>query len=207
MKLLFAPLLVLVLLLPLSILATEPASHKHSTQVMYKYTDENNVTIISNTLPPEIIDKGYIILNAYGREQETVAPHSANGPIIETRTKEQLPPIKDYNTLLKMFDSVEEIEQSKQEQIKAIEGIENMALENIKHTQERIEYTKKMITNYQVSNQKVPSYLNERILHHQKMIQENKAFLVRKKIDKQRVEDQYNMMIKDFKTIKSDNKP
>lgn len=203
MRLLFTSVLVLVLSLPFSILATEKSPKR--TQVMYKYTDEQNVTIISNTLPPEIVNKGYSILNSQGREQEKVEPRLSNHSIEETLKQESN--TKDNSTLLKMFDNVEEIQQSKKEKITAIENIEQITLENIKHVEERIQYIKKMIVDYQAKKQPIPVELNQRILDHKQIIRDNFAFLNRKKIEKKRIGDQYDTMIKNFQTIKTTYKP
>ena len=41
---------------------------------MYRYKDDQGRTVMSATVPPEIVPKGYDVLNAQGRIIETVAP-------------------------------------------------------------------------------------------------------------------------------------
>lgn len=42
--------------------------------IMYRYKDNQGRTVMAATVPPEIVPKGYEVLNAQGRVVETVAP-------------------------------------------------------------------------------------------------------------------------------------
>lgn len=195
MRLFFTPFWILIFMLPSAIVASNPPPKAY--KIMYKYTDEQNVIIISNSLPPEAIHKGYSILNSQGREQEVIAP------VTSQPAKPSAPAAGEIRnmTLLKMYENVGDIKQSKKEKINAIENIEHITLETIQYTQERIEYLKKMIAEYQLKKYPVPPTLNERILQHQQAILEKHAFLKQKKLEKHYIETEYDILIKKFETL------
>ncbi len=188
------------------------AIKKHENKVMYKYIDAQGASVISNTLPPEAANKGYTILNAQGYEQEKVDPKLNNETlqkIVEqkkieaTRALEAEKHTQETQALLKMFNSVEDIKQSKQEQTNSIEVLEKITLETIKHIEEQLAQAQQLALTYQAKKQLIPSSLSKTIAKHQQLITKNTLFLKQKQAEKKRLQDQYDLMIQNFITIKA----
>lgn len=188
------------------------AIKNHGNQVMYKYTDAQGMSIISNTLPPDAANNGYVILNAQGHEQEKVAPKlsdEALKQILEqkkieaARALEQEKQTKETESLLQMFNSVDDIRQSRQEQTASIEILEKITFETIKHIEEQVAQTQKIVLFYQKKKQPIPSDLNQTLAKYQQLLAKNTLFLKQKQAEKQRIKAQYEHMIQRFLEIKA----
>lgn len=192
--------------------AADNPNHKASDKIMYKYTDEHGATFISNDLPPEIADKGYTILNALGQIKEVIPPKLSEAELIkETKQKKletaqaqqaQKQAEKD-NALLKMFTSIEDIEQSKNEQIASITILETITLDNIKRVENQLTTLKKAALVYQAKKQTIPAILDQSIKTSEQQIADNKQFLQRKQEEKNQLKEQYAHIIERFKTVKA----
>jgi len=188
-------------------------NQQRENTLMYKYQDAQGHTVISNTLPPEAASKGYIILNSMGYEQQKVAPQLSNDAVQTLmqqkqnqamQAAEQEKQNKANEALLKMFNSVEDIKQSKQDQINSIEILENITKETIKHLEEQLKQNQKSASDYQAKKQGIPSDLKNIILKQQELIKKNNLFLQSKQQEKRRIETQYNEMIERFSAIKQE---
>ena len=56
---------------------------------MYRFVDENGKTVVSSTLPPEVSQKGYQIINEMGIVLETVAPRKTDEQLRQEKLEAQ----------------------------------------------------------------------------------------------------------------------
>lgn len=202
MRLLSLSISLLVIMLPSIALSGEPS--KQTTRRFYKYTDEQNVTVISTSLPPEAIHKGYTILNAQGQEQEKVDPRSYQAvEKAQQEAKEQ----RDNAKLLKLFDTVEDIQQYKENQINEMTNVEEGISENIKQIENQITRLKALVLSYKTKKQVVPEHFTQELQRNENLLNENVHFLKRKQLEKHQFSEHYDRLIKRFKILKNPYKP
>jgi chromosome segregation ATPase len=86
-------------------------------QVYYRYVDENGVSVLDHSIPPEYAQKGYEIVKVTGEVVKTVAPASAADVEAQARKQALLETRKDYERLSRRYSSLAEIESAKQRKL------------------------------------------------------------------------------------------
>lgn len=92
---------------------------------LYRYLDENGVTVLDSRVPAEYVKHGYEVLDSHGRVVETVAAAPTPQELAETRAArvEQERQLQEDKTLLRLYSSVPDLKRAKRRQLDQIENL------------------------------------------------------------------------------------
>lgn len=92
---------------------------------LYRYLDENGVTVLDSRVPAEYVKHGYEVLDNHGRVVDTVAAAPTPQELAETRAAraEQERQLQEDKTLLRLYSSVPDLERAKRRQLDQIENL------------------------------------------------------------------------------------
>ena len=196
----------------IALLSSSLFAAQSSGRVLYKYVDESGTLVIKDYLPPEVIAKGYSIVNTSGQTIEVVPP---------VKTKEQLAEEKKLKKqreaeerarreaarrdadLIRQFTRVEDIMRARDTQISALDvqiSIRN-GQTNLLTTQ--LEEMQRHAADYERRGQPVPAQLQKDIRESQRQIGENKSFVDTQNGEKARVSDRFRLDIIRFKELQA----
>lgn len=199
-------------LLLLSLPAHAAQQSSGSGRVLYKYVDDEGTLVIKDYLPPEVVPRGYSIVNAYGQTLEVVPP---------VKTKEQLAEEKRLRKqreaeerarkesarrdadLIRQFSRVEDIMRARDTQLSAIDvqiSIRN-GQTNLLTTQ--LEDMQRHAADYERRGQAVPAQLQKDIRESQRQIEENRKFSDTQEQEKARIAERFRSDIIRFKELQA----
>lgn len=92
---------------------------------LYRYLDENGVTVLDSRVPAEYVKHGYEVLDQHGRVKQTVpaAPTPEELDAARAARAEQERQLQEDTTLLRLYSSVRDLERAKQRQLDQIENL------------------------------------------------------------------------------------
>ncbi|MBL4835494.1 MAG: DUF4124 domain-containing protein [Pseudomonas sp.] len=92
---------------------------------LYRYLDENGVTVLDSRVPAEYVKHGYEVLDPQGRVTQTVPAAPSPDELEEARAAraEQERRLQEDTTLLRLYSSVPDLERAKQRQLDQIENL------------------------------------------------------------------------------------
>lgn len=97
-------------------------------RVYYRYLDENGVSVLDYSIPPEYAQKGYEIVKLSGEVVKTVPPALAADPETQARIEAAARMRKSFERLSRRYSSPDEIESAKQRKLANIDT--NIAILN-----------------------------------------------------------------------------
>jgi hypothetical protein len=192
----------------------KPTKNKASAGpgVLYRYTDETGAVVVKDFLPPEIVPKGYTILNAYGQTLEVVPPvRSKAEQAEEKRLKAQAAAedrarkeaIRRDAELIRQFSTVEDIMRARDTQLSALDV--QISIRNGQTTllTSQLEDMQRHAADYERRGQPVPGQLLKDIQESQRQIDDNKAFVDTQNGEKNRIADRFKNDIVRFKELQT----
>ncbi|WP_373184546.1 DUF4124 domain-containing protein [Halopseudomonas sp.] len=92
---------------------------------LYRYLDENGVTVLDSRVPAEYVRHGYEVLDDHGRVKETVpaAPSAEELGAMRAARAEQARQLQEDTTLLRLYSSVPDLERAKKRQLDQIDNL------------------------------------------------------------------------------------
>jgi len=95
------------------------------TAQLYRYVDNNGVTVLDNRVPPDIISRGYEIIDSQGRVKEVIpaAPTPEELQAMRDARAEQERQQQADMTLLRLYSSVGDLDRARDRQIFQIENL------------------------------------------------------------------------------------
>ena len=184
----------------------------------YKYTDDQGITVISNTLPPSMANNGYTIVTARGNVLKTIEPKRTPEEIAKTKLleeekakenerkaqeeKDKLEQARKDNVLLQTFTTADDIETLKKDKCSSIEILIGIAQGNIARLQEQLDGSKKSAETFEKSGKPIPKDLQERIKITYTQIQSNKTFLVKKEQEHSQITQMFDEMKSRYNKLK-----
>lgn len=92
---------------------------------LYRYLDENGVTVLDSSVPAEYVKHGYEVLDQHGRVTEIVPAAPTPQELEATRAAraEQERQLQEDTTLLRLYSSVPDLERAKKRQLDQIDNL------------------------------------------------------------------------------------
>lgn len=204
-------LLTALLLLPTASIAAKQ-QQSSGGRVLYKYVDESGALVIKDYLPPEVVPKGYSIVNAYGQTLEVVPPVKTKEELAEEKKLKKQREAEERARreaarrdadLIRQFTRVEDIMRARDTQLSAIDvqiSIRN-GQTNLLTTQ--LEDMQRHAADYERRGQPVPAQLQKDIRESQRQMEENKKFVDIQEQEKARIAERFRQDIIRFKELQA----
>lgn len=92
---------------------------------LYRYLDENGVTVLDSRVPSEYVKHGYEVLDHQGRVKQTISAAPSREELAADRAAhaEQERQLQEDTTLLRLYSSVPDLERAKKRQLNQIENL------------------------------------------------------------------------------------
>ncbi|MEN0106002.1 MAG: DUF4124 domain-containing protein [Pseudomonas sp.] len=122
--------LVLGLTVPVMSWAAGKNAASGGTQLLYRYEDAKGVTVLDRQgVPPELIYKGYEVLNDQGRVVQVVAP----APSLEDRQRliEEKARASSDAQLLRLYSTPDDVDRAKARKLAELDGVISVARGNL----------------------------------------------------------------------------
>lgn len=180
--------------------------------VMYRFVDETGSTVVKDYLPPEIVPKGYSILNLAGQTLQVVPPVLSKAEQAEEKRRKvqqaseeraRKEAIRRDAELIRQFASVEDIMRARDTQLSALDvqiSIRN-GQTNLLTTQ--LEEMQRHAADYERRGQAVPSTLLKDIQESQRQIDDNKGFVDAQNGEKNKIAERFKSDIIRFKELQA----
>ena len=178
------------------------ASSAHA--VMYRYKDDQGRTVMSATVPPEIVPKGYDVLNAQGRIIETVAPAltaeqiRARDEAIEREKREEeerkAQELADQK-LLKQYGSPETVVNLMNRRLGEIESVIVSREAAIQAAKNSIAVNEEKAANFQRNGRAIPAIVKQELEKAKDDIVKAQTVIADKKKDHQAVKEEFGQII------------
>lgn len=174
----------------------------------YRYVDENGQKVIRDTIPPELVHKGYDILGSDGRLVKTVP---------RALTQEEIQAMEDSaesravmaeqaakqdaadKKLLTIFSAPQDAERARDRKLEALDVLISVSRGNIVRLQSEYDEAQQKAAVRERAGQEVPSHLVEKMDRVQRQIIKLEAGIVTKEKEKVAVGERY---AKDIERLK-----
>lgn len=104
---------------------------------VYRYTDENGVTVLSRQgVPPHIVGKGYEVLNAQGRVIRTIAPPPT--PEELRRRREAKARAANDKRLRELYSNVQDLDVARENKLRSLDAFVTVIAGNLELTEQQI---------------------------------------------------------------------
>jgi predicted RNase H-like nuclease (RuvC/YqgF family) len=135
---------------------------------MYRYTDEEGRTVISNTIPQPATKRGYDILNSNGRVVEVIPPAPTDDEIAareaEKQRQEELAIQREKDTrLLKRFSHPDQAIKAMHRKLGELQGLIQLKRGNISVISSQLDNEQSRAANMERTGQKIPDATLEKI--------------------------------------------
>lgn len=192
--------------------AANAAQPKSGPGMLYRYVDENGNTVVKDYLPPEIVPKGYTILNQYGQTLEVVPPVKTKAELAEEKRLKAQQAAEERAKrdaarrdaqLIRQFSTVEDIMRARDTQLSALDV--QISIRNGQTTllTSQLEEMQRHAADYERRGQPVPSQLLKDIQESQRQIDDNKGFVDIQNTEKKRIADRFKDDIVRFKELQA----
>ncbi len=158
----------------------------------YRYKDSQSVTHIGDSVPPELVDNGYEVLNERGRVVDVVLPRSALDANTtqalkeaEHRHKQELQRSKD-ETLLRYYSSPADVERIRARKLEEFDNFISMQGGNIISFRKKIASLQSQAADLERGKRKIPTEILETIATLESKLREAEETIERKKTEKQK---------------------
>lgn len=180
--------------------------------VLYRFTDETGAVVVKDHLPPEVVPKGYAILNQFGQTLEVVPPVKSKAEQAEEKRlkaaqaaeeRARKEALRRDAELMRQFTAVEDLMRARDTQLSALDvqiSIRN-GQTNLLTTQ--LEEMQRHAADYERRGQPVPSQLLKDIQESQRQIADNKAFVDGQNNEKSRIAERFKDDIVRFKELQT----
>lgn len=126
--------------------------------LLYRYVDANGVIAISRQgVPPEVISKGYEVLNDQGRVVQVIAP----APSIEERQRllQEKARASSDAQLLRLYSTPEDIDRARDRKLAELDGVIGVARSNLQSVRTQQSNYQSQAADHERAGQPVPESL------------------------------------------------
>lgn len=187
------------------------SQHAGAQKVYYKYEDFDGVVVINDHVPPELVHKGYSVIDALGRVVEIVPRalsererRDLNSQQVQERlAKEQAERQKQYDlALLRRYSTIEDIEAAKSRKINEVKVRINILEGNIAGMRGQLENHLSQAAELERSGRTVPDSLTDNMNALREEIAESERMIKVREQQMENLEARFQYDIERFKTIK-----
>lgn len=153
---------------------------------VYRYTDDKGTTVLNSVLPPEVVPRGYTVLNEQGQVLEVVPPARTKeqleadkiaGEKAKAVEKARLEARKRDAMLLASFTNMEDITRARDNQLAAIDVSISVAEGNIARLKGQLENLQARAADFERRGQAVPAAITADIAASLRQIEESEGFI------------------------------
>lgn len=194
-----------VLIIGFAVAATSLAASRY-----YRYEDNNGVRVIRDTIPPDMVHKGYDILGSDGRVIKTV-PRALTDEELQAleekkQTRQQMLEEKARQEaadkkLLSIFSSPKDAERARERKIEALDVLISVNRGNIVRLQSEYDQAQQDAATRERSGKAVPEHLIDKMERVQRQITKLQETIDEKEREKQEVRDEYARDIERLKFL------
>lgn len=184
--------------------------------IMYRYKDGQGRTVMAATVPPEIVPKGYDVLNAQGRVIETVPPALTAEQIrtrdeaIEKKKREEearkLQAAEDQK-LLKQYGTPGTVVNLLKRRLSEIDSVIVSRQASISANKNAIAENEELAANAQRNGRKVPTRVTEALEKSRGDIAKAQSVILEKKHDRQRIINEFSAIIQRLEKLTGKKAP
>ncbi|MCG8673097.1 MAG: DUF4124 domain-containing protein [Pseudomonadales bacterium] len=166
----------------------------------YRYEDENGLKVIHDSIPPEMVHKGYDILGADGRlirkvpraltkeEIEAIKAKKESGAVLAEQAAKQAEADK---RLLTIFSNPQDAERARDRKLEALDVLISVNRGNIARLKSEFEIAQQQAATRERAGQKVPDHMIEKMDRVDRQIQKLETNITEKELEKTMVREQY----------------
>lgn len=199
-----------------SILATILLSMLFTANILaakfYRFVDENGKKVVSSTLPPEMSQKGYEIVNEMGVIIETVAPRKTEEQLrqellnkvkLEAERKRQKDQEQLDTILINSYTDISDIERARDSELIAKDRDVMLLKQNIRRLTRLLEDTQTRAARDERLGKKLSSKLQKEVKNFKKRIAQEGEEVLKVEDHKVRIEQRYASSIIRFSELKA----
>lgn len=205
----------LVLFLALA-LAAATGVQAAGQQRFYRYQDDQGVTVLNNTIPPEYVRRGYEVVDAHGRVVETVPPaKSAEEIAAETAARERREAEqreaerqareqaqKDQRLLI-TYVSESDLIAMRDSKLAVLESQIHLAEEKIGRLREQLQQQQAAAANHERAGRTVPGNLLADIASTRQQITDNRNFMEERRRQRAELETQFAADLERYRELRA----
>ncbi len=192
--------------------ASFAADSKAGRRTLYKYRDNNGAMVIKDHLPPDVVPRGYQVVNEYGAVLETVPPMLTAAERAEQKKlkaqqeadeRARQAQIRHDRELMRQFTTVEDIMRARDTQLAALDVQISIrsGQNNLLTTQ--LEEMQRHAADYERRGQAMPAELIKDIKESQRQIGDNRAFVDAQTREKEKIAERFKNDIVRFKELQA----
>jgi hypothetical protein len=199
--------MLLVLICCLGVMSTAWAADKLPSKVIYRYKNNQGVTVMDATIPPEFVSKGYEILTRSGKVIKVVAPSLAGEEAEHARTARL---IREEQTrvdvqLRRSYSNVKDIDAAKARNLDSLRGNIKILETNKSAAENRLQASLARAAELERSGRKVPEDVLKNISSLEQEIKNINLQVKQREVEYQSVSDRFDQDRKRFLEITKDN--
>src|SRR5690606_39646060 len=163
---------------------------------MYRYENDQGVVVIDYSIPPELVYKGYEVLNASGRVIEKV-PRALTREELAAKSEEERQKLdlarqaQADKKLLTIFSGPADAERARDRKIEAIDVYINVTRGNILKLQGDFDTAQSQAAQRERAGQEVPEYLVTNMESLRRQIEQAEASIAEKEREKIEIAEKY----------------
>jgi len=175
--------------------------------IFYVYKDKKGNTHIEDSIPGELVKYGYKIVNDKGmvlKEVLSVVDKEKKAKARRLRTAEQKAKEaqkKRNRNLLRRFTSLEEIRETGNKKIMALQSQIDVTNQHIEAFEKNLNDLEQQASNLRENQKTVPSKNLQAIERMKDNIQKNKDYVVQRKKEQHKTRDEFIMLIDEYKKL------
>lgn len=202
--------LTLSLLASLALSGATLAATGTGPKTLFRYKDENGVTVVNNILPPEVVSRGYSIVNKQGQVLEVVPPAKTKAELAADKQATQKAreleaqrkaAKKRDQTLLNSFSAMDDITRARDNQLGAIDVTISVAEGNISRVKGQLESQQQKAADIERSGKAIPVPITRDIEDSLRQIKESQRFIADKRAEQDRLRQRFEADIVRFQEL------
>lgn len=172
--------------------------------IYYRYKDDADKTVLSNSLPPEAAKKGYQIVDSFGRVKETIAPSLTPDQIVERdkRLAEEarLADLARQQAeadaeLLKQFPRTEDAIRARDRRVSELDTLITYKRSTISRSETKLTEQEAIAATMEKTGRAVPAVLKETVTRERNQIEKLKSEIQEHEADKLKAAQEFNAKI------------
>jgi septal ring factor EnvC (AmiA/AmiB activator) len=125
---------------------------------LYRYVDNKGVTVLSRQgVPPELIGKGYEVLNDQGRVVRVIPP----APTPEEFARMQADKVRASNDaqLLRLYTNLDDVDRARERKLSELDGVTSVARGNLQSVRTQQANLQSQAADHERAGRQVPKHL------------------------------------------------
>lgn len=175
----------------------QSAAHTMAQGHYYRYVNDNGVKVISSSIPPSAVAKGYDVINAAGQVVRTVDPAPKAEELERVAREKEI--LEQYGILARRYSTTKEIYAARDRQVAHLDANIKILNGNINNLQSQLEENMKKAASYERQGRSVPESLLDTMEGLKSEIRSTKAKLEAREEEHKKIYDEFEDLVALFK--------